>query len=143
MAYHVNQAVHADKVVLEELRLAFYTSINDYPPLGENAEIRIRELRYAVDQLAIYAVSWILDGHKVDRSEKDTIQFPVTPWDFWKQEHAPKWFLKRFPVKFKDTTVTTAIHKHFVCPHINMKDDRFPHIAWMYENSGQKERNEG
>lgn len=28
--------------------------------------------------------------------------------------------------------------KHFVCPHINIKDDRYPHIAWMYENSGQK-----
>ena len=105
---------------------------------AENAELRIQELKYAVDELAVYVKTWILDGHKVDRIEPESIDFPATPWDFWKQEYAPKWFLERWPVKMKTTVVNKNIHKHYVCPHINIKEDRYPHIAWMYENSGQK-----
>jgi hypothetical protein len=142
MAYPVNnEPIHANKAVLEQLQLAFWTSIRkSYPPIGENSQLRLRELSYAVDELLMMVNTWILDGHKVDRLENTEIDFPATWWDFWKQSHAPKWMLKRWPVKLKTTKVTKHIHQHYVCPHINMKDDSHIHIAWMYESSGQKER---
>jgi hypothetical protein len=125
----------AKRVVLEKLQLAFW---NTMPAIGENTEVDIRQLSDSFDKVIMYVRSWILDGHKVDRIEPESIDFPATPWDFWKQEYAPKWFLERWPVKMKTTVVNKNIHKHFVCPHINIKEDRYPHIVWMYENSGQK-----
>jgi hypothetical protein len=125
----------AKRVVLEKLQLAFW---NTMPAIGENTEVDIRQLSDSFDKVIMYVRSWILDGHKVDRIEPESIDFPATPWDFWKQEYAPKWFLERWPVKMKTTVVNRNIHKHFVCPHINIKEDRYPHIVWMYENSGQK-----
>jgi hypothetical protein len=119
----------AKRVVLEKLQLAFW---NTMPAIGENTEVDIRQLSDSFDKVIMYVRSWILDGHKVDRIEPESIDFPATPWDFW------KWFLERWPVKMKITVVNKNIHKHFVCPHINIKEDRYPHIVWMYENSGQK-----
>jgi len=134
-----NDPVHANKAVLEQLQLAFWTTIKQhYPPIGENAKLRIQDISYSVDELVMTVNTWVLDGHKVDRIEPESIDFPATPWEFWKQEYAPKWFLERWPVKMKTTVVTKNIHQHYVCPHINIKDDKYPHIVWMYENSGQK-----
>lgn len=140
MAFPVNnEPIHANKSVLEQLQLAFWTTINQtYPPIGENAKLRVIEQATTTD-LVMMVKTWILDGHKVDRIEPESIDFHATPWDFWKQEYAPKWFLERWPVKMKTTVVDRTIHKHFVCPHINMKDDRNPHIVWMYERSVQNE----
>ena len=144
MAYPVNSdPFHADKAVLEQLQLAFWTTISkDFPPIGENSELFIRELSYAVDQILMQVRTWILDGHKIDMIESTEIEFPATWWDHWKVDHAPKWLVRISPIKSKTIKVTKNIHQHYVCPHINMKDDRYPHIAWMYEGSGQKERNE-
>ena len=91
MAYPVsNDAFHPNKAVLEQLQLVFYTTVRQsYPPIGENAELFVRELSWAVDELAVYVKTWVLDGHKVDRIEPESIDFPATPWDFWKQEYAP------------------------------------------------------
>jgi hypothetical protein len=139
MAYPVtNDAFNPNKAVLEQLQLAFWNRIPDYPAIIENAEVRIRQLPDVVDEVVLFVKSWVLDGHKVDRIEPESIDFPATPWEFWKQEHAPKWFLERWPVKMKTTVVNRNIHKHYVCPHINIKEDRYPHIVWMYEHSGQK-----
>lgn len=135
-----NEPIHANRAVLDQLQLAFWTGVHQsYPPLAENAKLRVQELSYAVDELLVMVNTWILDGHKVDRLEPESIDFPATPWDFAKQQYAPKWFLDRWPVKYKTTVVNKNIHKHFVCPHINIKDDNYPHIAWMYEQSSQKD----
>ena len=136
MSYPTNLSnEEAKRVVLEQLQLAFW---NTMPAIGENAQVDIRQLSDSFDKILISVRSWILDGHKIDRIEPESIDFPATPWDFWKQEHAPKWFIERWPVKMKTTVVNKNIHKHFVCPRINIKEDRYPHIVWMYENSGQK-----
>lgn len=142
MAYPVNsEPCHASKAILDQLQLVFWTRVKQhYPPVGENANICMRELSNTVDEVLISVNTWILDGHKVDRLESAEIEFPATPWEFWKQLHMPRWFVKRYPVKFRTTFVTKSIHQHYVCPHINMKDNKYPHIAWMYENSGQKDK---
>ena len=125
----------AKSVVLEKLKLAFW---NTMPAIGENAEVDIRQLSDSFDKVLLSVRSWILDGHKVDRIESESFDFPATPWDFWKQEYAPKWFLDRWPVKYNTQVVTKNIHQHYVCPHINANVDRFQHLEWMYKNSGQE-----
>ena len=139
MAYPTDHA-HTDEtrsVILEKLQIAFWTSITDYPALGENATFKVFEDPRIVHQIIGQVISWMLDGHKVDRLVPTQIDFPATWWDHWKQDHGPKWLVKRWPVEYKTITVTKEIHQHYVCPHINAKDDRFPHIGWMYKNSGQ------
>jgi hypothetical protein len=124
----------AKNVVLEKLQLAFWDTM---PAIGENAEVDIRQLSDSFDRVLLSARSWILDGHKVDRLDSESIDFPLTPWDFFKQEYAPKWFLERWPVKYRTEVFTKAIHQHYMCPHINANVDRFQHLEWMYKNSGQ------
>ena len=65
MAYPVsNDVFHPNKAILEQLQLCFWTVVRKkYPAIGENAELRIQELQYAVDELAVYVKTWILDGH--------------------------------------------------------------------------------
>lgn len=134
----INDPVHVDKALLEELQLALWDKVrSEYPAIGENAVVSLRELSDTVDGMVVLVRTWMLDGHKLDRTETSTIEFPATPWEFFKQEYAPKWFLGRWPVKYKQTTVNTAFHHHYVCPHINMKEDKHVHVMWMYENSGQ------
>ena len=123
------------KAVFERLQLAFWQTI---PAIGENAKVDLREISYLADKFLLSVRSWILDGHKVDRIEPESIDFPKTPWDFWKQEHAPKWLLDRFPVKYQTTVINKNIHKHYVCPHVNVKNDDSVHFMWMAERSGQK-----
>ncbi len=142
MAYPTNDSILSGEiksVTLEKLLLAFTTIIPEYPAIGHNAKVDVRELSYAVDQLALYVRSWVLDGHKVDRLEPESIDFPATPWDFWKQEHAPKWFLERWPVKYKTTVVNKNVHKHYVCPHVNVKTDDSMHFMWMARMKEGKE----
>ena len=88
MSYPTNLSnEEAKRVVLEQLQLAFW---NTMPAIGENAQVDIRQLSDSFDKILISMRSWILDGHKVDRIEPESIDFPATPWDFWKQEYAPK-----------------------------------------------------
>ena len=128
------------KAMFEKLQLAFWNIMDCYPAIGENAQLDLRYSQEVVNQIVFYVRSWILDGHKVDRLVPTQIDFPATWWDHWKQDHGPEWLVKRWPVKSKTTFVTKEIHQHYVCPHINVKDDRNQHIMWMYEMSRQGER---
>ena len=84
MAYAVNEPLHANKVVLDQLMLAFYTTLREsYPAIGENAKMRIFEQATTAD-LVMAVNSWILDGHKIDRLESTEIEFPATWWEFLK-----------------------------------------------------------
>ena len=125
------------KAVFEQLHVAFWKVIPDYPAIGENAKMRLFELPDAVNEIVFQVNSWILDGHKVDRLVPTEIEFPATVWDHWKMKHAPEWFIRRWPVKYTKLVVTKEIHQHYVCPHINAKEDRHPHIEWMHRQSGQ------
>lgn len=46
-----------------------------------------------------------------------TFQTPTTWWDHLKQDHAPGWFLKRYPVKYTKTTLRgTALFPEYLPP---------------------------
>ena len=125
------------KAVFEKLQLSFWNILENYSAIGENADLNVRYSEYIAKQIVFNVRSWILDGHKVDRVVPTTIEFPATVWDHWKLKHGPHWLVKRWPVKFEKTIVPKEIHKHYLCPHINAKDDRMKHVEWMYRMSGQ------
>ena len=124
----------------DRLHLAFHVKLSELLPraplLAQNAQIR--QLEMATGELVLAVNAWLIDGHKSDvRLEYKTIEFPSSPWQFWKQRNAPQWFLERYPVKTTETTVVCAEHHHFVCPHVEVPDDRQIHFKWMAEMSGQ------
>jgi hypothetical protein len=121
---------------MEMLQVAFWNTIPECELIRDNARITLRH-QAAVTDLVMMVNAWLLDGHKKDiRTERDVIEFPVTPWEFVKQRYAPKWFLNRFPIKMKEHEFRVAIHHHYVCPHV--KVDKAPvHYAWMGKMSGQ------
>lgn len=123
------------QIMAEMLMLAFHRQIPDYPLLSDNAKMRMFEV--ATGGLVAQVTTWILDGHKADvRIERREIYFPSSPWQFLKQEYAPKWFLRRWPVKMKETVYDYAEHHHFVCPHLKV-EERNRHFMWMGQMSGQ------
>ena len=134
MAFAIDDRMQVEKLLADRLDVAFHISLPEYPMLRENAKINMREL--ATGEIVMSVRSWMLDGHKVPREEYEDIEFPATPWEFWKLRHAPKWFLRRFPVKMTKTRVTTAIHHHFVCPHLHTPGDKIgPHVYWMMQKT--------
>jgi hypothetical protein len=135
MNYDPSATIPSHEVVTEMLHVSFHNILPDYPLIRDNARIRVFE--QAVGGAVIQVQSWILDAHKSDvRIERREIEFPATPWEFFKQSYAPAWFLKRWPVKTKTTTYDWSEHHHFVCPHVKV-EDRGEHFKWMGRMSGQ------
>lgn len=125
----------SQKIVTEVLMLAFHNTLPDYPLLSDNAKIRIWE--QAIGGIVIQVQSWILDGHKSDvRVERRSVEYPASWWDYLKQDYAPTWFLRRWPVKMTEVTYDWSEHHHFVCPHVKV-EDRGQHFTWMGKMSGQ------
>lgn len=58
----------------------------------------------AIDDLAIAFCSDVLsnklceDSYSV--SDSQTLLFPKTPWQHFKNDYMPKWFIKKFPIKY-------------------------------------------
>ena len=100
----------------------------------------LRAIPDLANEFAAMLRVWFVSGHKLDvLTERDTFEFPSSPWEFFKQKYAPKWFLKRWPVKTETKEFRVAIHHHYVCPHIEPPSGNGPniHYAWMGKMSGQ------
>ncbi len=131
----ITSMVEARRVVADRCLVAFHRRMPECDLLLANHEVRMLEDQ--ADGLVLGLSAWLLDGHKLDKMPQvDHIEFPSTPWQFFKQEYAPKWFLSRFPVKTQEREVITAIHHHYLCPHVNVPDKNI-HFVWMGEMSGQ------
>jgi len=75
-----------------------------------------------------------LIGNKVHSQEVDSVvnRYPSTIWDLAKLFYAPKWFKRKFPVRYSvDKTQVTHNHYH-VCPHLDAP--RGKHIKFLIEN---------
>ena len=49
-----------------------------------------------------------------------TLKFPANWWQHWKEDHAPKWFLRRWPVNYMERKV----HFRTIWPYNEMKFPR-------------------
>lgn len=104
--------------------------LRDYYTVAENMRLGIWENR-ATRYLVLTLRSFLLDGRKFDHSETTAISTPATPWQFFKQEYMPKWFLKRYPVRVVTQHVVTEHHHHYMCPHLSVPSDKPHHLYWM------------
>lgn len=122
--------------VFERQQLGSWQALNvDYPLLSENA--RIQYIERAEGGIVQSLRAWLLDGHKQDVSKETTdIYYPATPWQFFKQLYAPKWYLRKWPVKNTIKRVVVAEHHHHMCPHV-VVDNKADHFRWMARMSGQ------
>ena len=60
--------------------------------------------------------------------ETINITIPTTWFEHWKRDHAPQWFLKRWPVKYSTTLVPKTVRK--CCPHLDVPD-RESHVCFL------------
>lgn len=125
------------KLVCDKFFLYASSVMEEYPALSENMETRVKRAHDHVNRCVLFLKTWMLDGHKVARTEMTKINFPASPWDFFKQEYFPKWALERWPVKQNEMEVPFAVHHHHICPHL-VVDDRHQHIMFMYEGVNGK-----
>lgn len=124
------------KIIADLLPVAFWNTIPEAMFLSSNAQIKIIE--QSAGGLVMMLHAWLLDGHKRDiREDREVIEFPATPWQFLKQEYAPQWFIRRYPVKMQKREFVVHIHHHYVCPHVDMAMEKGVHFQWMGEMSGQ------
>lgn len=138
----------SDKLLKNEIRdllfektlLAFVKTMPEYRIAEWQAGLYLRALSDVADEFAAILKIWFLNGHKTDvLTERDTIKIPASPWEFTKQRYAPKWFLRRWPVKTETKEFRVAVHHHYVCPHVEVPSDKGMnvHYAWMGKMSGQ------
>ena len=136
----MNQTNKVQSLLFERTLIAFTKLIPEARIAEWQAGLSLRALPDIAEEFAAILRVWLLSGHKVDvLTESDTIDFPASPWQFFKQQYAPKWFLRRFPVVMETKHFRVAIHHHYVCPHVEVPNEKGPHVhyAWMGEMSGQ------
>jgi hypothetical protein len=134
---HRDESRKEEALRLEMLHVAFHKQLPDCLPLEERSRFRMTE--QAVGGIVASLSTWLLDGHRSDiRTEYDTIEYPSSPWQHLKQQYAPQWALKRWPVRMEEKQIRVSVHHHFVCPHASPKD-KYPndHMNWMGIMSGQ------
>ncbi len=116
--------------------VAFWQALPEqYPQLSNSAVVSVVE--QVQGGLVMALRTWLLDGHKQDvRKETTDIEFPKTPWQFFKMVYMPDWFTRHWPVKMAVQKVTVAEHHHHLCPHLVVEPGHL-HYKWMAVQSGQ------
>ena len=129
-----------ERILLEKTLLAFAKKMPGYRLSEWQAGLSMRQLPDVADEFVIMLRTWFMSGHKTDvLTERDTFEFPASPWEFFKQKYAPEWFLRRWPVKTEMKEFRVSVHRHYVCPHVEPPSSNGAnvHYAWMGKMSGQ------
>jgi len=123
--------VTTDRITLEKIQFGIQQMFS--PALMDDMRYESVEdiaTRFFIKQLTFY-----LWGNKVNEEEYDDVisVYPATMWEELKEDFAPRWFLRRFPVRYsKDIVHHTSKHFH-VCPHLNYKENR-KHVEFITLN---------
>lgn len=138
MAFPVDESQASVARLVCERFLVYATSVmEEYPGLSRNLDFRVNEAHDHINRCVMFLKGWMLDGHKVVRVEDHTINFPASPWDFFKQRHFPAWALRWWPVKEAEHRFAVHEHHHHICPHM-VADPQDRHIMFMYEGVNGK-----
>ena len=116
------------------LSLCVSQFLREYPTVTENLKMSIWEDK--LTRALVFSLrSFLLDGHKLDHTERVDIKTPATPWQFFKQQYMPGRFLRHWPVRFVTQQVTTVHHHHYMCPHMSVPSDKPHHVYWMMQGT--------
>ncbi len=112
--------------VIEAIRLKVHNHVNVRElgwALRENTQVSAW-----VDNLNQRLVTELVAHIAHKREEKQggqvTVRYPTGWWEFFKLQYAPKWWLRRWPVKWTEhVIVTQMIYETRLCPHLPMAID--------------------
>lgn len=123
--------VQMDRITLEKIQFGIQQMVS--PALMD--DMRYESMEDFTTQSIIQRLTFYLWGNKVNEEEYDELVkvYAATMWEELKEDFAPLWFLKRWPVRYhREITHHTTKHYH-VCPHLNYKDNR-KHLDFMMLN---------
>jgi hypothetical protein len=88
-----------EHVELERFRLILLTYLNGklMNDFGEELKLDISAHESWIDDLLTVRIIQTVWGETLGTLE---IEKPATWWDMWKRDHAPRWFLGLFPVRY-------------------------------------------
>jgi hypothetical protein len=78
------------------------------------------------DELAVQLATRVLTQHLEDKQTTVTFSPPATWWQHWKQDHAPRWFTRRWPIRYK--TVERTV-EYEVCAMYPEADLLLPNLG--------------
>jgi hypothetical protein len=136
-------ATEPKDILVDKLQIAVQIGVNtrlqhDYPMIAENLEVTSQRLAHLSDCVVYTFSSFLANIHKQDKETTSLYKYPATPWEFFKEKYAPQWFLKRWPTRYESKNVITWCERNFMCPHMSMPSDRWPHVLWLYEAPNYK-----
>jgi hypothetical protein len=88
------------ELVLEKMAVAAVQRL--HPAVLHDAHIDTEQL--ITGELAVRMRGFLLSNP----AGRIVYSFPATPWDHWKRDHAPAWFLRRFPVRWSHDVRSAA-----------------------------------
>lgn len=131
-----------ERFVAEKLPVYAHTVLSQYPLLGGNAEITLRQMSDSADQLVMMIKSWMIAGRIPTNENSHTFSYPDGTWQTFKELHMPNWFKMKWPVRYKRETVTVTTNHYFVCPHLGVSDQGL-HVQFMATGTDMAARMRG
>ena len=77
-------------------------------------------------QLTGYVLGNKIHTESFDRTVKT---YPATMWEELKEDFAPEWFLKRYPVRYHREITKKVTNHYHVCPHLDYPREK--HIIFL------------
>jgi hypothetical protein len=96
----------------------------------ENLKVESIPQFYCLDEY-IHRFETFLAGDTKRREILQKTKVPLTWWDHVKQKFAPLWFIKRYPIQYREIIVKTEINITKICPHIEVPNDERKHIEFI------------
>jgi len=119
---------HIEKIVLEKIKFGLRTVI----PGSLRDELRISSDWDIISKDIVYQIQGYLLGNKVNTEEWDEEVkiYPATMWEELKRDFAPRWFKRKFPVRYNKDITRHVANNYRVCPHLDVSN-REHHIRWL------------
>jgi hypothetical protein len=125
-------------------RVHFYAQslLADYPGLAGSLEVRAIESA-TIEGLVYTMRAWCLAGQVPGNTSHETVRWPKGWWQAWKDQYAPDWLKRRFPVRYAEKEIEKTVNVYFVCPHVHVPgygDGMRQHLKFMATGSPQAGR---
>jgi hypothetical protein len=125
--------IQLESVLIDKLHIAIVENLRtDYPMIAQNLVMEKIPCQFA-GYVSYAFTSFLANIHRQDKETATLYEYPATAWDFIKEKYAPKWFLKRWPVRYESKKIVTWRESNFMCPHLPT-EPTYPHALWLKKN---------
>jgi len=112
--------VNFSKLVLEKLKGNITVStVSEHPIMIQNLSVDQR-----IDRITngfLYHFKWdILADKCFEKDIQVCFKSPLNWWEHFKEQHAPNWFIKKWPVRYKTHFKWVKIQNYRTFPHANI-----------------------